>query len=85
MRVCQIDHRNANHCEYLTIPRSREVGQSYLSSVFTTLVSIVHSIHLVYRHQPQIVRAHKAQLHPLSAVFIHLYSPLPCALSAVAV
>lgn len=37
------------------IPRSREVGQSYLTSVLTTLVSALYSLPLVWRVQPDLV------------------------------
>jgi hypothetical protein len=38
------------------IPRSREVGQSYLTSVFTTLYSLLAAFWMVSRHRPQLVR-----------------------------
>eukprot|EP01138_Halocafeteria_seosinensis_P004189 gb/GECG01004284.1/.p1 GENE.gb/GECG01004284.1/~~gb/GECG01004284.1/.p1 ORF type:complete len:229 (+),score=11.31 gb/GECG01004284.1/:1-687(+) len=37
------------------IPRSREVGQSYISSVFTTLYSILFSVYLVWKRKPDVV------------------------------
>ena len=37
------------------IPRSREVGQSYLSSVITTLVSFYHCLLPILEHQPQLL------------------------------
>jgi beta-1,4-N-acetylglucosaminyltransferase len=37
------------------IPRSREVGQSYLSSILTTLYSFVHAVVLVVRVRPDLV------------------------------
>lgn len=39
----------------LRIPRSREVGQSYLSSVFTTLWSFVVALYLVLRVRPNLL------------------------------
>ena len=39
-----------------TIPRSREVGQSYLTSVMTTLIAMLASAQLVYRLRPDLVR-----------------------------
>ena len=39
----------------LRLPRSREVGQSYFTSVFTTLRALVHATYLVYRHRPSVV------------------------------
>eukprot|EP00882_Tetradesmus_deserticola_P007634 GHRQ01008039.1.p1 GENE.GHRQ01008039.1~~GHRQ01008039.1.p1 ORF type:complete len:217 (+),score=68.08 GHRQ01008039.1:334-984(+) len=37
------------------IPRSREVGQSYITSVFTTLYSLLFAARMVLRHRPQLV------------------------------
>lgn len=37
------------------IPRSRNVNQSYLSSVFSTLYSTLHTIPVVYNFKPNIV------------------------------
>jgi len=40
---------------YHTIKRSREVGQSWLTTVFTTLISTMHSILLVPKLSPNLV------------------------------
>jgi len=37
------------------IPRSREVGQSFTSSIFTTLVALVAAFSLVARQRPDLV------------------------------
>uniref|UniRef100_A0A5K3FM61 UDP-N-acetylglucosamine transferase subunit ALG14 n=1 Tax=Mesocestoides corti TaxID=53468 RepID=A0A5K3FM61_MESCO len=37
------------------LPRAREVGQSYLTSVFTTCIAIVASVLIVLRHRPRLV------------------------------
>ena len=43
-----------------TIPRSREVGQSYLTSIWTTLVAIFAAFRIVLVSKPDLVRlAHK--------------------------
>ena len=39
----------------LAIPRSREVGQSYLTSVFTTLVALAAAVGVVWRARPDLV------------------------------
>lgn len=39
----------------LRLPRAREVGQSYVSSVFTTLHALVHAVGLVFRSQPAVL------------------------------
>lgn len=44
----------------LVIPRSREVGQSYLTSVFTTLRSLAHAAGLVLQQRPQLVSGRSA-------------------------
>lgn len=36
-------------------PRSREVGQSYISSIFTTLYAFVYAIWIVWKVQPDLV------------------------------
>ena len=41
--------------EVVRIPRSREVGQSYVSSIFTTLWAILMSIKEIWRIKPDIV------------------------------
>lgn len=46
---------NQTNAIHLAIPRSREVGQSYLSSVWTTLVAFAHSVAIVWRHHPELV------------------------------
>uniref|UniRef100_A0A0X3PQ45 UDP-N-acetylglucosamine transferase subunit ALG14 n=1 Tax=Schistocephalus solidus TaxID=70667 RepID=A0A0X3PQ45_SCHSO len=37
-----------------TLPRAREVGQSYVTSVFTTLIALLASIRVVLKHCPQL-------------------------------
>jgi beta-1,4-N-acetylglucosaminyltransferase len=39
------------------IPRSREVGQSYLTSIWTTLVALWMAFVIVYQERPQLVMA----------------------------
>ncbi|XP_071455443.1 UDP-N-acetylglucosamine transferase subunit ALG14 [Hetaerina americana] len=41
--------------DIIKIPRSRHVSQSYLSSVFSTLYSVLHCIPLVYREKPELI------------------------------
>ena len=47
----------------LTIPRSREVGQSYLTSIWTTLISVWAALAIVYMEAPQLARI---ATHPAS-------------------
>lgn len=44
--------RKYNVC---TIPRSREVGQSYITSVWTTLVSLAAAVAMVYQEKPALL------------------------------
>jgi beta-1,4-N-acetylglucosaminyltransferase len=37
------------------IPRSREVGQSYLTSIFSTLYAMLFSFVLIFRVRPDVV------------------------------
>jgi len=39
--------KGSEQCKFYEIPRSREVGQSYITSIFTTLYSFYKSIHMV--------------------------------------
>ncbi|KAJ8675646.1 hypothetical protein QAD02_011432 [Eretmocerus hayati] len=39
----------------INIARSREVGQSYLTAVFTTLYSTLHSFPLIWREKPDLL------------------------------
>lgn len=41
--------------DFISVPRSRSVGQSYLSSVFTTLWALLWSCWLIWRDRPQLV------------------------------
>jgi beta-1,4-N-acetylglucosaminyltransferase len=41
--------------EFIRIPRSREVGQSYVTAVFTTLRAQLASAALVFSHAPDVI------------------------------
>ncbi|WRX26109.1 Oligosaccharide biosynthesis protein Alg14-like - like 1 [Theobroma cacao] len=41
--------------EFMQIYRSREVGQSYVTSVWTTLVALAHALWLMIKIRPQVV------------------------------
>ncbi|CAN0372515.1 unnamed protein product, partial [Scytosiphon promiscuus] len=63
--VASTDHTSADRipkeglrsgrCRVCTIPRSREVGQSYVTSVYTTLFAILHAAWMVVRIRPDLV------------------------------
>ncbi|KAL5577162.1 hypothetical protein UlMin_018861 [Ulmus minor] len=41
--------------QFIQIYRSREVGQSYVTSVWTTLVAMAHALWLMFRIRPEVV------------------------------
>lgn len=55
---CKIDNvfddEIERHVDIVTLRRARKVGQSYLTSIYTTLISILHSINLVSQHKPNL-------------------------------
>ncbi|KAJ7548399.1 hypothetical protein O6H91_07G067900 [Diphasiastrum complanatum] len=51
-----IQQAAANHkARYLQIYRSREVGQSYLTSMATTTIGMAHGLWIVFRVRPDII------------------------------
>ena len=49
-------HQQAhNEWTVRSIPRSREVGQSYVTSVYTTLVACFAAMQVVWQEKPQLV------------------------------
>ncbi|EDV32882.1 uncharacterized protein Dana_GF21906 [Drosophila ananassae] len=51
----QLLPKQATKAEFIQVPRSRSVGQSWLSSIFTTLWALLWSCYLVWRDRPQLV------------------------------
>ncbi|KAJ8424937.1 hypothetical protein Cgig2_030893 [Carnegiea gigantea] len=49
------DEMGKDKTEYMQIYRSREVGQSYITSVGTTLVAIAHALWLMIKIRPQVI------------------------------
>lgn len=49
------DIHNCNNVTVVSIFRSRKVGQSYLSSVITTLVALLHSVILIFKTNPNLI------------------------------
>ncbi|KAH8398039.1 hypothetical protein KR222_011350 [Zaprionus bogoriensis] len=45
----------AKDSDFIRVPRSRSVGQSWLSSVFSTLWALLWSCWLIWRDQPQLL------------------------------
>jgi uncharacterized membrane protein len=58
--MVQLQRETLDIC-FETIPRGREVRQSYITSAFTTLYSLLVAARVVLRHKPQLVSsAHAA-------------------------
>ncbi|EDW55388.1 GM19571 [Drosophila sechellia] len=51
----QIMPQAAQSAEIAKVPRSRNVGQSWLSSIFTSLWALLWSCYLVWRDRPQLI------------------------------
>lgn len=45
----------APHEEILTLPRAREVGQSYLTSIWTFLLALCASFRIIYEYSPDLL------------------------------
>ena len=45
---------NEKNTKWHTIPRAREVKQSWITTIFTTLWSMVHSVYLIFYVQPDL-------------------------------
>jgi beta-1,4-N-acetylglucosaminyltransferase len=45
----------ADTAQFMKIYRSREVGQSYITSVWTTLIAIVHALWLMIKIRPEVI------------------------------
>nr|XP_016924103.1 UDP-N-acetylglucosamine transferase subunit ALG14 homolog [Drosophila suzukii] len=44
-----------SQAEFVKVPRSRSVGQSWLSTIFTSLWALLWSCYLVWRDRPQLI------------------------------
>ncbi|KAJ1280429.1 hypothetical protein BS78_04G232100 [Paspalum vaginatum] len=47
--------KTVENAHFMQIYRSREVGQSYITSIATTLLAILHAMWLVIRIRPQVI------------------------------
>lgn len=54
-KIAAIEEKVAGLHFVRTVPRSREVGQSWLTTVWTTLVAFLFSLRLVWRERPDVV------------------------------
>lgn len=80
-RRTSLDVGNVKQWELFEIPRSREVGQSYLTSVWTTLRACLHALVLVWQVSPHVVLVNgPGTCIPVcfAAVLYRLVSTYPC-------
>jgi beta-1,4-N-acetylglucosaminyltransferase len=68
--VLEVD--NQNKFEFLKIYRSRNVGQSYFTSIFTTLFSMLHSVYIMLRKRPNMVILYLCRLLRMVRVLLCL-------------
>ncbi|KAK4252726.1 hypothetical protein QN277_014464 [Acacia crassicarpa] len=47
--------RVPNTAQFMQIYRSREVGQSYVTSIWTTLIAMIHALWLMIKIRPQVI------------------------------
>ncbi|KDO24104.1 hypothetical protein SPRG_10891 [Saprolegnia parasitica CBS 223.65] len=50
-----IAERQASPDAFFEIPRSREVGQSWVTTIFSTAKAFVHCMQIVFRYQPDLL------------------------------
>jgi len=49
------DEKHDKHVQFFKVYRSRNVGQSYLTSILTTFISLMHSFYLMMITRPNLV------------------------------
>lgn len=50
-----VQGEGGSQAKIITIPRSREVGQSYLTSIWTTLIAAWAALVIIYSEAPELV------------------------------
>lgn len=53
--ILNLDKKEQKHVQFAKVFRSRNVGQSYLTSIFTTIFSTVHSFYILMISRPNLV------------------------------
>ncbi|CAJ1931112.1 unnamed protein product [Sphenostylis stenocarpa] len=53
--AAQNETRVTDTAQFMKIYRSREVGQSYITSIWTTLIAMVHALWLMIKIRPEVV------------------------------
>lgn len=51
-----LDEKENKHIYFLRVYRSRNVGQSYITSIITTIISLLHSFYILLITRPNLVR-----------------------------
>ena len=55
MIKAETDQNNQKNIQFISIPRSREVKQSYFTSIFTTIYSFFYGIYVFLKYRPQLL------------------------------
>ena len=50
-----LDLKDCDNYKFVTVYRSRNVGQSFKSSIFTTIISLFHSLYILLITRPNLV------------------------------
>jgi len=72
--------RSNNKLETVALRRGRKVGQSYLTSIWTTIVSIIHSINLILTYKPKLCLTNGPAVGVTMAVAIRCLQLATCCL-----
>ena len=54
-KTVPVDDNSSKHYSIVSIPRSREVGQSFRSSIYTTLRASTYAMYAVFSFRPELV------------------------------
>jgi beta-1,4-N-acetylglucosaminyltransferase len=75
------EKKNLANCTFLRLPRSREVGQSWLTTVFSTAHACLHALALVARERPDVILCNGPGTGlPIcyAALLLHAWAFRPC-------
>lgn len=61
--------------QFMQIYRSREVGQSYITSVWTTLLAMAHGLWLMIKIRPEVVLILNTYIYIYFIVSLYLLQP----------
>lgn len=54
--ILAFDKKEHKHIYFFKVYRSRNVGQSYITSIITTIISLLHSFYILLITRPNLVR-----------------------------